>query len=101
MVKPKALLKTDFVTVLKNMFQANYSDTQIAKNEAVPVCVCVCVCVCVLSLNLNMLLFAGVLSKGATQKNSEKYEMFWNFQVITKCSSFIVKQLFVLFELKI
>ena len=44
MVKPKALLKTDFVTVLKNMFQANYSDTQIAKNEAVPVCVCVCVC---------------------------------------------------------
>ena len=46
------------------MFQANYKDTQITLTEAVPVLF--------LPLPLNMFLFAGVISEGTTQKNSEK-----------------------------
>ena len=47
------------------MFQANYKDTQMPLTEAVPV-------LFFLPLPLNIFLFAGVISEGTTQKNSEK-----------------------------
>ena len=45
------------------MFQANYKDTQITLNEAVPV---------FFVIDFEHILFTGVLSEGTTWKNPEE-----------------------------
>ena len=76
---------------MKNIFQANYKDTRITLTEVVPVFL--------FAVEFEYVLFLLGYFQGPLKCNSTL--MLGKVQVTIKCSFFIVKQLLVLFEVKI
>ena len=85
--RPEVLLKAVSVTDFNNMFQGTYKDTQLTLIDTVQLSF--------LSPNLKMVLFTEAISEATTQRSCEK--TFGNFQLKIRHSSFIAKQLSVVF----